>query len=79
MEERLIIKYANRKLYDKRLSCYITMSDLYEFAICKKSFKVISNLTKQDITSEIFSELIKIKTKRKNINELKQIFDSFGE
>lgn len=46
-----IIKYANRKLYDKDNSAYVTMTELLKEPV--GSFTVTDNVTKADVTNEM--------------------------
>ena len=49
--ERIIKRYINRKLYDTRESCYITLTDIYEWSKADEPVKVILNSTQEDITA----------------------------
>jgi polyhydroxyalkanoate synthesis repressor PhaR len=50
-ENRLIKKYENRKLYDTRMSAYVTLDDLAKMVRQNYGFSVIENKTKNDITA----------------------------
>lgn len=53
---REIVKYQNRKLYDKDNACYVNISQLVKAPV--GSFRVIDHETKEDITIPVlFSAL----------------------
>jgi len=71
--ERIIIKYANRKLYDKETKQYVTLSKVKSLVNSGESFRVIDNKTKQDITYNTLAIIAYNKllnTDNKNENEL---------
>ena len=47
---RLIKKYKNRRLYDTKLSKYITIEDLHSYVIDKIDFSVVDASTGEDLT-----------------------------
>jgi polyhydroxyalkanoate synthesis regulator protein len=54
-----IIKYSNRKLYDKELSRYVTIEEILTFPL--GSFRVITHKTFVDVTTAtLLSGLIKV-------------------
>lgn len=54
---KTIIKYQNRKLYDRENSCYITITELLKLPL--GSFRVVTHSTFTDITtSTLLSALI---------------------
>ena len=55
---RTIKKYQNRKLYDTRDSCYITLDDIASMVRRGEEIKVIDNKTKNDVTAIIFTQIL---------------------
>ncbi len=55
---RLIKKYPNRRLYDTKKSCYITLDAVKELIEQKIPIKVIDSQTKKDITRSILLQII---------------------
>ena len=47
---RIIKKYPNRRLYDIKISRYITLQDIKELVMSYNDFKVIDAKTKEDLT-----------------------------
>ena len=56
--ERLIKKYANRRLYDTEHSLYITLEDLRKYVLDNIPFKVIDAKTEQDVTRSCLVQII---------------------
>ena len=57
-EERLIKKYANRRLYDASQSRHITLEDIRKLVIAGERLKVIEDKTNEDITRLILLQVI---------------------
>lgn len=57
-EERLIKKYANRRLYDASQSRHITLDDVRNMVIAGERLKVIEDKTNEDITRLILLQVI---------------------
>jgi len=55
---RLIKKYQNRKLYDTKNSCYITLEDIAKMVKAGEEVQVIDNKTKGDVTSIILTQIL---------------------
>lgn len=55
---RVIKKYQNRKLYDTKDSCYITLEEIAELIRKGEEIKVIDNRTKGDVTSIILTQIL---------------------
>ena len=71
--ERIIVKYANRKLYDKGTKQYVTLKEVKSLVNNGESFRVIDNKTKQDITYNTLATIAYnnlLNTNNKNENEL---------
>ena len=56
--ERLIKKYANRRLYDASQSRHVTLGDIREFIVQGEKVKVIEDKTGDDITRLILLQVI---------------------
>jgi polyhydroxyalkanoate synthesis repressor PhaR len=56
--ERLIKKYANRRLYDASQSRHITLEDIRTMVIAGERVKVIEDKTNEDITRLILLQVI---------------------
>lgn len=57
-ETRIVKKYQNRKLYDTKDSCYITLEDIAKMVKRGEEVKVIDNKTKNDVTSIILTQIL---------------------
>lgn len=57
-EERLIKKYANRRLYDASQSRHITLDDIRNLVVAGVRVKVIEDKTNEDITRLILLQVI---------------------
>ncbi len=55
---RIIKKYQNRKLYDTKDSCYITLDDIATLIRKNEEIQVIDNKTKNDVTPVILSQIL---------------------
>jgi polyhydroxyalkanoate synthesis repressor PhaR len=56
--ERLIKKYANRRLYDASISKHVTLSDIRELITKGEKIRVIEDKTNEDITRLILLQVI---------------------
>lgn len=79
----VIKRYQNRKLYDTRHSCYVTLDDIAQMVKEGEEIKVIDNRTQDDITSVTFAQII-FEEEKKNKRVLplaafKKIIQSGGE
>jgi polyhydroxyalkanoate synthesis repressor PhaR len=57
-EERLIKKYANRRLYDASQSRHITLDDIRNMVVAGQRVKVVEDKTNEDITRLILLQVI---------------------
>lgn len=57
-ETRIVKKYQNRKLYDTKDSCYITLDDIAKMVKRGEEVKVVDNKTKNDVTSVILTQIL---------------------
>lgn len=57
-KQRIIKKYANRRLYDMSTKKYITLSDVKQLVCDNIDFRVMDAGTKKDITSVTLLQII---------------------
>src|SRR6478736_4625496 len=57
-EERLIRKYANRRLYDAHNSRHVTLDDLRKLIASGQRIKVIDDKSGEDLTRSILLQII---------------------
>lgn len=55
---RLIKKYPNRRLYDTKISGYITLADVKQLVLDNQSFQIIDAKSAEDITRSILLQII---------------------
>lgn len=55
---RMIKKYQNRKLYDTKNSCYITLEDIAKMVKTGEEVRVLDNKSKNDVTSVILTQIL---------------------
>lgn len=60
----IVKRYANRKLYDTRRSCYVTLEELYQMVQQGEELRVIDNDSKKDLTAITLTQLIHEQEKR---------------
>lgn len=58
LEERIIKKYPNRRLYDTTQSCYITLNEVRSLVVNEVPFRVIDRQTGENITRSILLQII---------------------
>ena len=56
--ERLIKKYANRRLYDAELSRHVTLADIRQFILAGQSVRIVEDKTGEDITRSILLQVL---------------------
>ena len=56
--DRVIKRYQNRKLYDTKNSCYVTLKDIEEMIRQQEQVQVLDNTTGEDITRQILFQII---------------------
>lgn len=56
--DRLIKKYPNRRLYDTRSSCYITLMDVKQLVLDNEVFTVVDARSEEDLTRSILLQII---------------------
>ena len=57
-EERVIKKYANRRLYDASQSRHITLDDIRAMVVAGARVKVVEDKTNEDMTRQILLQVI---------------------
>jgi len=55
---RLIKKYPNRRLYDTKMSSYITLANVKQLVVGQTPFKVVDAKTGDDLTRSILLQII---------------------
>lgn len=55
---KTVIRYANRKLYDKDAHRYISLKDVSEFVKADVQFVVVHNVSKEDITRKTVQDAL---------------------
>jgi len=66
MDEKLLLKkYSNRRLYDTRKSCYVTLEDLTGLIKSGQQVEIIDAATKEDVTAFVLTQII-LEEARKN-------------
>ncbi len=80
---RMIKRYANRKLYDTKESRYVTLEQIAELIREGEDVKVIDNNSKEDLTSITLAQIIFEEEKRQRsflpLSALRRIIQSGGE
>jgi polyhydroxyalkanoate synthesis repressor PhaR len=64
--DRLIKRYANRKMYDTRASRYVTLDGVADLVRAGDDLRIIDNDTGEDLTALMFAQIIFEEEKRKN-------------
>jgi polyhydroxyalkanoate synthesis repressor PhaR len=57
-QERLIKKYANRRLYDASISKHVTLEDIRDLIVRGEKIRVVEDKTGEDITRLILLQVI---------------------
>ncbi|MBI5494250.1 MAG: polyhydroxyalkanoate synthesis regulator DNA-binding domain-containing protein [Deltaproteobacteria bacterium] len=57
-KQKLVKRYANRKLYDTQRSCYVTLDEIAEMIRTGDDVRVLDNKTKEDLTAVTFAQII---------------------
>src|SRR6202453_5460717 len=58
MQERLIRKYANRRLYDTTASRHVTLDDLRQVIVAGDRIKVVDEKSGEDLTRSVLLQII---------------------
>ncbi|MGD0948923.1 MAG: polyhydroxyalkanoate synthesis regulator DNA-binding domain-containing protein [Candidatus Binatia bacterium] len=64
--ERLIKRYANRKMYDTRASRYVTLDGVANLVRAGEDLRIVDNDSGEDLTALTFAQIIFEEEKRKN-------------
>jgi polyhydroxyalkanoate synthesis repressor PhaR len=56
--ERIVKRYANRKLYDTRASRYVTLAQIAELIRAGEEVRIVDNTTKEDLTDVTLAQII---------------------
>lgn len=56
--QAVIKKYANRRLYNTQISCYITLEDLHQMVKKEEDFIVVDAKTGEDLTRITLTQII---------------------
>jgi polyhydroxyalkanoate synthesis repressor PhaR len=64
--ERLIKRYANRKMYDTRASRYVTLDGIADLVRSGDEVHIVDNGTGEDLTALMFAQIIFEEEKRKS-------------
>jgi polyhydroxyalkanoate synthesis repressor PhaR len=62
---RVIKRYANRKMYDTELSCYVTLEEVAAMVRAGQDVQVIDNKTKRDLTEVTLTQAL-LDSERRN-------------
>lgn len=79
---KLIKRYANRKLYDTKRSCYVTLDEIAQMVQTGEDVKIVDNKTKEDMTAVTLAQIIfeqEKKTNRMPLSVLRGMIQSSGE
>jgi polyhydroxyalkanoate synthesis repressor PhaR len=57
-QERLIRKYANRRLYDTGASRHVTLEDLRQLIVSGEKIKVVDDKSGEDLTRSVLLQII---------------------
>ncbi len=68
MDDKIILKkYSNRRLYDTRNSCYVTLEDVTGLIKSGNQVEIMDATTKEDVTAFILTQVILEEARKKNI------------
>ena len=56
---RTIVRYKNRKYYDKQTNRYVSLSNLTELVNQNEKFQVLDYNTKKDLTNSVLASILK--------------------
>lgn len=72
--ERIIKRYANRKLYDTSKSVYVTLTELGELIRCGEHLKVIDKNSGRDITINTMIQILFENEKKLELKAPRELF-----
>ena len=68
MSDKIILKkYSNRRLYDTRNSCYVTLEDVTGMIKSGNRVEIVDAATKEDVTAFILTQVVLEEARKKNI------------
>jgi polyhydroxyalkanoate synthesis repressor PhaR len=79
---KLIKRYANRKLYDTKRSCYVTLDEIAQMVKAGEDVKIVDNKTKEDMTAVTLAQIIfeqEKKVSRMPLSVLRGMIQQSGE
>jgi len=79
---KLIKRYANRKLYDTKRSCYVTLDEIAQMVQTGEDVKIVDNKTKEDMTAVTLAQIIfeqEKKVAKMPLSVLRGMIQSGGE
>jgi polyhydroxyalkanoate synthesis repressor PhaR len=79
---KLIKRYANRKLYDTKRSCYVTLDEIALMVKAGEDVKIVDNKTKEDMTAVTLAQIIfeqEKKVSRMPLSVLRGMIQQSGE
>ena len=82
VQQLLIKKYSNRRLYDTEQSSYISLGDLADRIRKGRPVKVIDAKTEEDVTAYVLTQILLEEAKNKNLLlpvPLLTLFIQYGE
>lgn len=77
----LVKRYANRKLYDTKRSCYVTLDKLAQMVQAGEEIQIIDNESKADLTAITLTQIIHEQEKREQrmpLNVLRVLIQNSG-
>jgi polyhydroxyalkanoate synthesis repressor PhaR len=80
--QKIVKRYANRKLYDTERSCYVTLDDIAGMIKAGEEVRVVDNKTGEDLTSVTFAQIIFETEKKKSfmpLGLLRDLIQNGGE
>ncbi|MDI6402247.1 polyhydroxyalkanoate synthesis regulator DNA-binding domain-containing protein [Balneolaceae bacterium ANBcel3] len=75
MSERIIRRYANRKMYDVEKSTYVSMSDIAEMICNGDTVKITDKEGKEDYTARILQQIILEQNKSTDQSTVSQLHE----
>lgn len=80
--QKIVKRYANRKLYDTERSCYVTLEDISGMIKAGEEVRVIDNKSGEDLTSVTLAQIIFETEKKKSfmpLGLLRDLIQNGGE
>ena len=80
--QKIVKRYANRKLYDTERSCYVTLDDISGMIKAGEEVRVVDNKSGEDLTSVTLAQIIFETEKKKSfmpLGLLRDLIQNGGE